>query len=70
MNQKSHTGGTKAAVVALSLPNPDTVPHVVVTPTIKLFLSLTHNCNFATFMNHNIYLIFLMFLGTHMQGVI
>ena len=31
----------------------NTVPHVVVTPTIKLFSLLLHNCNFATVMNNN-----------------
>ena len=30
------------------------VPHVVVTPTLKLFLLLYHNCSFATVMNLNV----------------
>lgn len=31
----------------------NTVPYSVMTPpTIKLFSSLFHNCNFATFINH------------------
>ena len=30
-----------------------TVPHVVLTTTIKLFLFLLHNCNFATVRNCN-----------------
>jgi hypothetical protein len=30
------------------------VSHVVVTPTLKLFLLLLHNYNFATVMNHNV----------------
>ena len=29
-------------------------PHVLVTPTIKLFSLLLHNCNFATAMNYNV----------------
>jgi hypothetical protein len=33
-----------------------TVSHVVLTPTIKLFLLLLHNCNFTTFMNHKVYI--------------
>ncbi|MEX5533301.1 hypothetical protein, partial [Pseudomonas syringae] len=32
----------------------NTVLHVEVTPTIKLFVLLFHNCNFATVMNHNV----------------
>jgi hypothetical protein len=32
----------------------DTVPYVVVTPTIRLFLLLLHNCNFAIGMNHSV----------------
>lgn len=31
----------------------NTAPHVV-TPTIKLFLSLLHDCNFTTVMNHSV----------------
>lgn len=31
-----------------------TVPHVAVTPTIKLFSLLPHNCNFITVVNHNV----------------
>ena len=34
----------------------DTVPRVVMNPTIKLFLLLLHNCNFATVMNHNVHI--------------
>jgi hypothetical protein len=45
-------------VVVLNLPNAaisNTVPHVVVTPpTIKLFLLLLHNSNFATVRNRNV----------------
>ena len=43
--------------VLLNLPNVvifNTVPHVVETPTITLFLLLFHNCDFATVMNHNV----------------
>jgi hypothetical protein len=40
-----------------------TVPHVVVTSTIKFFLFLLHNCNFSSVMNHNVNLCFLMVLG-------
>jgi hypothetical protein len=29
----------------------NTVPHVVVTPNIKLFSLLLHNCNFASVLN-------------------
>jgi hypothetical protein len=48
-----------------------TVPHVVVTPTIKLSSLLLLNCNFATVMNHNIkYLRFLMVLGDSCEKVI
>jgi hypothetical protein len=32
----------------------NTVPHVVVTLTVKLFSLLLHNCNFAIVMKHNI----------------
>ena len=32
----------------------NTVPHVVVTPTIKIFLLQPHNCNFAIVMNQNV----------------
>ena len=32
----------------------NTVSHIVVIPTTKLFLLVLHNCNFATVMNHNI----------------
>jgi hypothetical protein len=39
------------------------VPHVVVTPTIKLFSLLFHNCNFATVMSQYKYLYFLSLTG-------
>jgi len=32
----------------------NTVLHVMVTPIVKLFPLLLHNCNFATVMSHNI----------------
>ena len=32
----------------------NTVPHVVLTPTIRLFLLLLHNCNFATAIDQNV----------------
>lgn len=32
----------------------DTVPHVALTSTIKLFLLFIHNCNFATLVNYNV----------------
>lgn len=32
----------------------DIVPHVVVTPNIKLFLLQLRNCNFATVMDCNV----------------
>jgi len=32
----------------------NTVPHAVVTPTIKLFWLLLHGCNAATVMNRNV----------------
>lgn len=38
--------------VALSPPNAGT--HAVLTPAIKLFSFLVHNCEFATAMNRNI----------------
>ena len=41
----------------------NTAPHVVVTPTHKIFLFLLHNCNFATVMNHFKHLIFLIGLS-------
>jgi hypothetical protein len=31
-----------------------TVPHVVMTPNYKTILFPLHNCNSATFMNHNV----------------
>ena len=34
------------------------VPHVVVTPTIKLSSLLLHNCNFGTVMNCNLITVF------------
>lgn len=43
-------------VVLLSLPNAatfDTVPQTVVTPNIKWFLLLPHDCNLTSIMNHN-----------------
>ena len=52
--------------VVLNLPNTSTLntaPHVVVTPTHKIFLFLLHNCNFATVMNHFKHLIFLIGLS-------
>ena len=30
------------------------VPHVAVTPTIKLFSFLLHNCTFATVVHHDV----------------
>jgi hypothetical protein len=36
----------------------DTVPQVVATPIIKLFLLLFHNYNFATVLNHNVNIYF------------
>lgn len=30
-----------------------TVAHVVMTPSHKIILLLSHNCDFATIMNHN-----------------
>lgn len=32
----------------------NTVPHAVVTPSIKLFSLLLYNCNFVTVMNHDV----------------
>lgn len=44
------------------------VPHVV-PPTVKLFLSLLHNCNIATIMDLNVkHLCFPMVLGTFREG--
>ena len=41
--------------VLLNLPNAlNTVPRVVLTPTVTLFLLLLHNYTFATVMNHNV----------------
>ena len=43
--------------MAHELPNAaafSTAPHVVVTPTKKLFLLLFHNCKFATATNRNV----------------
>lgn len=38
----------------LTLPPFNAVPPTVVIPTIRLFLLLHHNCNFATVMNRNV----------------
>lgn len=46
-----------SSAVVLSLPKAATfsaVPHVVVTPTIKLFSLLLDNCNFSTVISHNV----------------
>ena len=32
----------------------NTVPHVVLTPTIKIFSLLLYYCNFSTVVNHNV----------------
>jgi hypothetical protein len=58
--------------VVLSLTNVaalNTAPHVVVTPTITLFLVLLHNCDFATIIKHK-YLICRMVLGDARERVI
>lgn len=53
--------------VALNLPNAVTL---VVTPTIKSFSLLLHNCNFATVMNLKVkYLCFPMVLGDPCERV-
>ena len=47
--------------MVLSLPNAVVlynVPHVVMTPTIKLPLLLLHNCNFAAVINCNVVSVF------------
>ena len=42
----------------------NTVPNVVVTPSVELFLLLLHNCHFATAVNHNVNILcFMMVLG-------
>ena len=51
----------------LRLFNP--APHVVVTPTITLFLVLLHNCDFATIIKHKD-LICRMVLGDARERVI
>ena len=56
--------------VAQHLPNAwssSTVPHVVVTPSIKLFLLLLHNCNFATVMNCNVNICFPVVLDSPLK---
>jgi hypothetical protein len=46
---------TIAVVLNLLMLGPfNTVPHVVVTPTRKLFSLAFYNCNFATIMNCNV----------------
>ena len=59
--------------VVLNRPNAMTfniVPHAVVTPNQKIFLLLLYNYKFATVMNCNINICFLMVLGDPCESVI
>jgi len=47
----------------------NTVPYVVVNPTIKLSLLLLHNCNFSTVMNHNLNICLQVVLGSPCKWV-
>jgi hypothetical protein len=57
-------------VLSLNAMTLNTVPRVVVTPTIKLFTLLLHNCNFATAMNSDISMCFLMVVGDYCERVV
>lgn len=52
---KLELGGLcSSTALVLNLPNTqpfNSLPHVEVTPTIKLFLLLLHKCNYITVMN-------------------
>lgn len=69
--QLSKHWNTRAVVRNLLMLWPsNTVPQVVLTPTLTLFLLLLHNCHFTTLRSHNVNMCFLMVLDDFCERVI
>jgi hypothetical protein len=67
--QTAALGLTQGFSAFLKLQAFKTVPQAVLAPTIKVFLLVLHNCNFATVMNHNVIICFPMVLGKPYERV-
>lgn len=69
--QLSKHWNTRAVVRNLLMLWPsNTVPQVVLTPTLTLFLLLLHSCHFTTLRSHNVNTCFLMVLDDFCERVI
>lgn len=59
-------GSCRPVVLTFLMLKPFTlVPHAVVTFHHKIILLLVHNCNFATVINHNVYILYVAYLICH-----